>query len=160
MFVNFIQYPRPGTSTGRALDPNAKNAQPGFLGLGQRASTGITTFNQFWVYLVPLFGAYIADTYLGRFRTVWISVVITILGHATLTVSAAPHIIDNGTGGATACFVIGMVIMGLGTGGFKPNISPMIAEQIPTERMFVKTLKSGERVLVDPAVTLSRVYNW
>jgi POT family proton-dependent oligopeptide transporter len=128
--------------------------------MGQRASTGLTTFNQFWIYLVPLFGAYIADTYLGRFRTVWLSVLVAIIGHAILTVSAIPSVIDHGQSGAFACFIIGMIVMGLGTGGFKPNISPMVAEQIPTDRMFVKILKSGERVIVDPAVTLSRVYNW
>jgi proton-dependent oligopeptide transporter, POT family len=73
VFVNFIQQANPGTSTGKAVDPNAADAQPGALGLGQQASTGLTTFNQFWVYLMPLFGAYIADTYLGRFHTIWIS---------------------------------------------------------------------------------------
>jgi proton-dependent oligopeptide transporter, POT family len=46
VFVNFIQQPNPGTSTGRALDPHAANAKPGALGLGQQASTGLTTFNQ------------------------------------------------------------------------------------------------------------------
>ncbi|KAF2200721.1 hypothetical protein GQ43DRAFT_441280 [Delitschia confertaspora ATCC 74209] len=50
--------------------------------------------------------------------------------------------------------------MGIGTGGFKPNISPLVAEQIPTERMYIKTLTSGERVIVDPAATTARVYNW
>lgn len=50
--------------------------------------------------------------------------------------------------------------MGVGTGGFKPNISPLVAEQIPRESMQIRTLKSGERVIVDPAVTTSRVYNW
>jgi len=50
--------------------------------------------------------------------------------------------------------------MGVGTGGFKPNISPLVAEQIPREKMHIKALKSGERVLVDPAVTTARIYNW
>jgi len=46
VFVNFIQQSNPGTATGKALDPHAKNAKPGALGLGQQASTGLTTFNQ------------------------------------------------------------------------------------------------------------------
>jgi len=50
--------------------------------------------------------------------------------------------------------------MGVGTGGFKPNISPLVAEQIPTTAMYVRTEKSGERVIVDPAVTTARVYMW
>jgi POT family proton-dependent oligopeptide transporter len=161
VYTNFIQFPRSGPATGAAINPHADDAQPGFLDMKQRASTGLTTFNQFWVYLLPLFGAYIADTYWGRFRTIWVSVCISIVGHIILTCSAIPSLIDHsGPHSALAVFIIGMIIMGIGTGGFKPNISPLVAEQIPHERMFVKTLKSGERVIVDPAVTLSRVYNW
>lgn len=78
VFTNFIQQKNPGTATGKALDPTAADAQPGALGLGQRTATGLTTFNQFWVYVMPLFGAYVADTYLGRFNTIWISVLISI----------------------------------------------------------------------------------
>ena len=35
--------------------------------MGQQAATGLTTFNQFWQYFMPLFGAYIADQYWGRY---------------------------------------------------------------------------------------------
>lgn len=159
VFVNFIQQPNPGTSTGKAVNPSSADAQPGALGLGQQASTGLTTFNQFWVYVIPLFGAYIADTYWGRFKTIWVSVVIALIGHVILTASAAPAVIEH-PHNSIACFIIGLIIMGLGTGGFKPNISPLVAEQIPREKMHVKTLASGERVIVDPAVTTARVYNW
>ncbi|KIW08326.1 uncharacterized protein PV09_01243 [Verruconis gallopava] len=158
VFVNFIQQPNPGTSTGRALDPSAADAQPGALGLGQRASTGLTTFNQFWNYVMPLFGAWIADTYLGRFNTIWIAVCISITGHVILTASAAPSVLAH-PHSAVAAFAIGIIVMGIGTGGFKPNISPLIAEQIPNERFRVEE-RNGERVLVDPAVTTARVYNW
>lgn len=157
--TNFIQQKNPGTPTGRPVDPSAHDAQPGALGYGQRASTGITTFNQFWVYLLPLFGAWVADTYLGRFKTIIVSVMIAIVGHVILTVSAVPSVLGN-TSGALACFIIGVIIMGVGTGGFKPNISPLVAEQIPHEKMRVITTEKGERVIVDPAVTSNRVYNW
>jgi POT family proton-dependent oligopeptide transporter len=159
VFVNFIQQQNPGTATGRALNPSSANAQPGALGLGQQASTGLTTFNQFWVYVMPLFGAYIADTYLGRFHTIWISVLISIIGHVILTVSATPSVIAH-PHSSLGAFIVGIIIMGIGTGGFKPNISPLVAEQIPCEEMHVKELKSGERVIVDPAVTTSRIYHY
>ncbi|OMP84971.1 putative peptide transporter ptr2 [Diplodia seriata] len=158
VFVNFIQQDNPGTATGKAVDPSADDAQPGALGMGQQASTGLTTFNQFWVYLIPLFGAYVADSYLGRFKTIWISVVIAIVGHVILTASAAPSVMAVPSH-SLAAFVIGLIIMGIGTGGFKPNISPLIAEQIP-RKMYVHTTKKGERVIVDPAVTTARIYNW
>jgi POT family proton-dependent oligopeptide transporter len=107
----------------------------------------------------PLLGAYIADTYLGRYRTIVISVIVAIIGHVILTASAAPAVIAN-PDSSLGAFIVGIIIMGLGTGGFKPNISPLVAEQIPREELHVKTLKNGERVIVDPAVTTSRIYHY
>ena len=154
--------PPPGSHAGEvpnAGDPSQASVSPGALNMGQRAATGLTTMNQFWVYLIPLFGAYVADTYLGRYNTIMISVFIAIVGHIILVASAAPTVIGT-HGGALAAFIIGMLIMGVGTGGFKPNISPLVAEQLPHERMRVETTAKGERVIVDPAVTQSRVYHY
>lgn len=51
VFVNFIQQPLPpGSRTGAPLD---SEGQAGALGLGQRASTGITTANTFWCVFRP-----------------------------------------------------------------------------------------------------------
>jgi POT family proton-dependent oligopeptide transporter len=158
VFVNFISQPNPGTATGAAPDPGSAQAQPGALNYGQQASTGLTTFNQFWIYCIPLLGAYIADTHWGRYKTIVISIFVAIVGHIILTASAAPSVIAQPKT-ALGVFVVGLIIMGIGTGGFKPNISPLIAEQVPS-RMHVRTQKNGERVLVDPAVTISRVYNY
>ncbi|KAI1006283.1 putative peptide transporter [Podosphaera aphanis] len=155
VFTNFIQQRLPlNSSTGAGFD-----GQSGALGMGQRASTGIGTFNQFWVFLVPLFGAYIADKYLGRYKTICLALLIAIIGHAILVFSALPPIISHPQS-SLACFLIGLIIMGLGTGSFKPNISPMIAEQLPITRMTVSTLPSGEKVIIDPTVTQSRVYHY
>lgn len=127
--------------------------------MGQQASTGIGTFNQFWVYLIPLFGAYVADTYLGRYKTICYALAIAIVGHIILVVSAIPPVIVHQKN-SLASFLIGLIIMGIGTGTFKPNISPMIAEQLRVTKMTCKVLPSGERVIVDPTVTQSRVYHY
>lgn len=84
---------------------------------------------------------------------------IAIVGHIILTISAIPTVLSN-SGGALGCFIIGLILMGVGTGGFKPNISPLIAEQLPLTRMKIITDKAGHRVIVDPAVTASSVYMW
>ncbi|KAH6715685.1 putative peptide transporter ptr2 [Leptodontidium sp. MPI-SDFR-AT-0119] len=156
VFVNFIQQPLPeGSTTGAAPDPNADI--PGALGMGQRASTGLTTFNQFWAYVMPLLGAYMADQYWGRFKTIQIACGIALVGHVILIISAIPQVITN-PNGAIACFAIGIVIMGVGVGGFKSNISPLIAEQCTEQVMRIKVTPKGERVIMDPAVTTSRVF--
>lgn len=158
IFVNFIQQPRP-TPTGAALHPNSDQAQPGALGLGQQASTGLTTFNSFWNYFTPLGGAFIADTYLGRFKTIFFGIVVAIIGHVILVISAIPTVLDNPSS-AVGAFAVGIVIMGLGTGAFKPNISPLIAEQVKFHKLRVETTPKGERVIVDNACTIARIYNW
>lgn len=74
-----------------------------------------------------------------------------------LVAAASPGVIvhqDN----ALAAFVIGMLTLCVGTGLFKANVAPLLAEQSHERRMYVMTLKSGERVIVDPAVTNTRLF--
>ena len=154
--VNFIQYPLPdGSSTG-ASPPDG---QSGALGLGQRASTGLSTFNSMWAYCTPLLGAYMADQYWGRFKTIQISIGIAILGHIILIVATLPPVIAH-PHGAIGAFSVGLIIFGLGTGGFKPNVSPLIAEQYEAQhpKQYIKIQKSGERTIVDPTMSASRIY--
>jgi len=162
VYTNYIKNPllRPTGAAPIGADPDTTKIVAGALNMGAQAANGITTFNQFWCYIVPLFGAYIADTYLGRYNTVMISVGIAIVGHVILVASGAPGLLEEKSH-ALACFIIGLIIMGLGTGGFKPNISPMVAEQMPMESMYVReNPKSGTREIVDPAATVQRVYNY
>lgn len=77
---------------------------------------------------MPLLGAYMADQYWGRMKTIQISIGIALVGHIILIISAIPQVIVHPSG-SIACFSIGIVIMGIGVGGFKSNISPLIAEQ-------------------------------
>ncbi|KAF8872957.1 peptide transporter PTR2A [Infundibulicybe gibba] len=153
VFTNFIQQPLPdGSHTGAG----GMDGQSGALGMGQRASTGIGTFYQFWCYITPLFGAWIADAYLGRFNTICIAVAITLVGHIILIISAVPGVIEKSS--AIGAFSVALVVMGLGTGFFKANISPLVAEQYKRTKLFVITTKSGERVIVDPTMTIASIY--
>ncbi|EKG10806.1 Oligopeptide transporter [Macrophomina phaseolina MS6] len=154
VYVNYIQQPLPpGSNTGAGFD-----GQSGALNRGQQTSTGLTTFNSFWSYTCPLIGAYIADEYLGRFKTIQWSILISLIGHCFLIISALPPIITK-PDTAIAIFAVGLVIMGCGTGGFKSNISPLIAEQLTdTKPKVIRDKKTGERVLSDPAITVARVF--
>ncbi|KAF9480589.1 peptide transporter PTR2A [Pholiota conissans] len=153
VFTNFIQRPLPpGSRTGSA----GLHGQAGALGMGQRASTGLTTFYQFWCYVTPLLGAYIADAHWGRYKTICWAVLIALIGHIILIISAVPGVIEGN--GAIGAFCIALIVMGFGTGMFKANISPLVAEQYKRTKLFVVTTKSGERVIVDPSLTTLRVY--
>ena len=74
--------------------------------MGQRASTGITTFNQFWQYLCPLFGAYVADQYWGRYKTITVALFVDIIGHIILTMAAIPPVITKPAGNSLAAMIV------------------------------------------------------
>ncbi|XXH01317.1 hypothetical protein Hte_007674 [Hypoxylon texense] len=156
VFVNFISQPLPeGSTTGAG----GTDLQAGALDRGQQASTGLVLFNSFWSYVMPLLGGWVSDTYWGKYKTIHAAVVIALFGHIIIIVSALPPVIAN-PNGALGCFSVGLIFFGIGVGFFKANISPMIAEQYEHEqpRAIVKTLKSGERVIVDPIITISVIY--
>ncbi|ETN37447.1 uncharacterized protein HMPREF1541_08438 [Cyphellophora europaea CBS 101466] len=159
VFVNFISYPLPPNNNAGAGQAGGANDQSGALGLGQQASTGLTLFNAFWSYVMPLWGGYLADTFFGRFRTIYYAIWIAMLGHVIIIVSAIPSVITN-PNGAIGAFAVGLIFFGVGVGWFKCNISPLIAEQYEKHhpRQYVQTLASGERVIIDPTLTLSRIY--
>ncbi|OAA59928.1 peptide transporter PTR2-A [Cordyceps fumosorosea ARSEF 2679] len=147
VYVNLIQQPLPeGSKTGDGF----LTQQSGAFNMGQRASTGITTFNQFWSYFTPLFGAYLADQYRGRYLTIQYANVAALVGHVILIISAIPPVITHPTVGI-AIFTVGLFILGMGTGGFKSNISPLIAEQYTEKKAYVRTDKRGHKEIVEPA---------
>ncbi|CAK7270214.1 hypothetical protein SEPCBS57363_003992 [Sporothrix epigloea] len=162
VITNFIQWPMPiGSTTG-----SAPHGQPGAMGFGQRTATAITTFNVFWQYLTPLLGAYVADSYFGRYRTIAMALAVDICGHVVLLLSGLPPLLQKEPpAGSLTALVVGMLLIGIGTGGFKPNVNPLIVEQVSSRpggsRMYVRTIpETGERVIVDPAVTASRIYHY
>lgn len=57
LYTNFVvQQLPPGSTTGAGLGQGQTGGQSGALGLGSKAGQGISLSNQFFAYLVPLFG--------------------------------------------------------------------------------------------------------
>lgn len=82
---------------------------------------------------------------------------MAIIGHILLIFSAIPQVITKPEV-SIAIFAVGLVIMGIGTGGFKSNISPLIAEQYKDQKAYVRIKKDGSKEIVDPATTTARIY--
>ncbi|EXJ62470.1 hypothetical protein A1O7_02907 [Cladophialophora yegresii CBS 114405] len=160
LFQNFVQRSLL-TSTGRAPHPDGDiDNNPGALGQGQQVATGLGTFFSFWSQTTPLLGAWVADTYLGRYQTIMVAIAIVVVGHVILVIAALPLVLQH-TQTALVSFVLGLIVFGFGTGGFKPNISPLIAEQIVHDQPRISfDPKTGERVIIDPDQTAARIYNW
>lgn len=135
---------------------NDPNGLPGAIGLKQSGATALSNFFQFWCYVTPIIGAIVADQFLGKYATIKYFSIVYMVGIFVLFITSLPISIQHG--GAFPGLIAAMVIIGLGTGGIKSNVSPLIAEQVRTTRPFIKHLPNRKRVIVDPEVTVGRVY--
>lgn len=107
--------------------------------------------------LTPILGAIIADQYLGKYKTILIFCGIYWIGLVILWTTALPASIDSGA--SLGGYITTIIVVGLGTGGIKSNIAPLIADQYQRRKMAIKTLpKTMERVVIDPAITYQRIY--
>ncbi|ODA81257.1 hypothetical protein RJ55_04221 [Drechmeria coniospora] len=154
LYTNFINRPLPPDSTTGA--PVHPGDLPGALGMGTKAAQGLGLFNVFFAYIMPIFGAWVADARLGRFWTLHIAIGISTIAHVILVIAASPGVISNNKS-SFACFIIGLLALCVGTGFFKANVSPLLAEQNEDTKPRVEVRK-GERVIVDPAVTNTRIF--
>ncbi|XP_037327348.2 solute carrier family 15 member 1b [Pungitius pungitius] len=87
-------------------------------------------------YLTPIMGAIVADSWLGKFKTiVYLSIVYT-LGQVVLAVSAIHDITDGDRDGTPdnltlhiVLSMLGLGLIALGTGGIKPCVSAFGGDQ-------------------------------
>ncbi|CAM0151643.1 unnamed protein product [Urochloa decumbens] len=85
-------------------------------------------------YVMPLVGAFVADAYLGRYRTIAAFMGLYIAGLALLAASAAvpglrPPDAGAPSAGQSAAFYAALYLVALGTGGIKPCVSSFGADQ-------------------------------
>ncbi|ATZ56146.1 hypothetical protein BCIN_12g06750 [Botrytis cinerea B05.10] len=155
VFSNFVQFPLPKGGNGAGATPKGTQLTPGALGKGLTVSSALGLLFKFLAYTVPVFGGWLADTKLGRFKTICIGVVVFGVAHLVLVLGALPSVLQAGHG--MAPFVIGILILALGAGLFKSNVSPMLLDQDTQKGLIVKTLPDGEKVILDPEVTAQRL---
>lgn len=93
---------------------------------------------------------------MGKYWTIVYFAIIYAIGILVLFATSLPIAIEHGA--ALPGLVAAMIIIGLGTGGIKSNVSPLIAEQYTGTKAFVRTLSDGERVIVDPGITIQVRY--
>ncbi|KAK9379358.1 POT family-domain-containing protein [Kockiozyma suomiensis] len=152
----FTYYGLTGPFMNYMQNPASDSLRPGAIGLGQSKASALNYFFQFWCYVTPILGAIIADQYLGKYKTICIFSGIYAVGLLIIFTTSLPVAIDAGA--SLGGLITAMIVIGLGTGGIKSNVSPLIAEQYTNTKKFVKELKSGERVIVDPAVTIQSLF--
>ena len=125
--------------------------------MGLQASSGLTLLFTFLAYVIPIFGGWWADVHIGRYKAIVWGVLLCGVAHIIQLVGVIPSVLARGASNAAPPFIIGLLILSLGAGIFKPNVAPLILDQNPNRKPFIRTLKSGERVIVDPEATANRV---
>jgi POT family proton-dependent oligopeptide transporter len=91
----------------------------GGLGLTDQVATAIYGLYTAGVYLAALPGGWLADRLLGAQRAVWYGGIIITAGHFTLAIPRRET------------FYLGLILVALGTGLLKPNVSAMVGELYP-----------------------------
>ncbi|XP_031435123.1 solute carrier family 15 member 1 [Clupea harengus] len=87
-------------------------------------------------YLTPIFGAIVADSWLGKFKTIIYLSIVYAVGQVVMAVSAIHDITDTDRDGTpdnmtvhVALSMIGLLLIALGTGGIKPCVSAFGGDQ-------------------------------
>jgi POT family proton-dependent oligopeptide transporter len=93
----------------------AETAKGGW-GWTRAEATSLYGWYTMLVYVTPILGGYIADRFLGTRRSVLIGAFIIAAGHASLFLETK------------SAFYLGLTLIILGTGLFKPNISAIVGQ--------------------------------
>src|SRR3954466_13147824 len=96
-------------------------AQGGF-GFDRATASSIVGIYASSVYLSSLPGGWIADRWLGLQRSVWTGGLFIALGHLSIGLSAFF---------ARSAFFVGLVLIVIGTGLLKPNVSAIVGDLYP-----------------------------
>uniref|UniRef100_H3C9A9 Solute carrier family 15 member 1b n=1 Tax=Tetraodon nigroviridis TaxID=99883 RepID=H3C9A9_TETNG len=87
-------------------------------------------------YLTPILGAIVADSWLGKYKTIVYLSIVYAVGQVVLAVSAIHDITDTNRDGTpdnmtfhVALSMVGLVLIALGTGGIKPCVAAFGGDQ-------------------------------
>ncbi len=89
------------------------------MGMATEKATAIYGLYIFGVYVLALPGGWMADRIFGQRRAVFYGGVIIALGHFTMAIPAEPT------------FFLGMILIVIGTGLLKPNVSSVVGDLYP-----------------------------
>jgi POT family proton-dependent oligopeptide transporter len=93
--------------------------QNGGFGLTDRTGAAIYGLYVGFVYLMALPGGWVADRILGQRRAVFVGGCFIAAGHFSMAIGLVPT------------FYLGLVLIVIGTGLLKPNVSAMVADLYP-----------------------------
>jgi dipeptide/tripeptide permease len=114
IFSNFMQFGLPAGGNGAGAPPRGSEETAGALGRGLQFSNAFVLLFTFLAYVIPILGAWIADTRLGRYKTIAIGVFICGVAHVVIIIGAIPSVLQGPN--AIAPFMISFFILAFGAG--------------------------------------------
>lgn len=107
-------------------------AAKGGLGFDDQTSGAIYGLYTMGVYLLALPGGWLADRLFGLKKSVWYGGIIIALGHFTMAIPGIAEMLGAGSEGVSAldtnAFFLGLILIVVGTGLLKPNISSIVGQ--------------------------------
>ncbi|KFQ67353.1 Solute carrier family 15 member 1, partial [Phaethon lepturus] len=92
-------------------------------------------------YLTPILGALIADSWLGKFKTIVSLSIVYTIGQVIMSVSSINDLTDHNQDGSPdnvsvhiALSMIGLILIALGTGGIKPCVAAFGGDQFEDDQ--------------------------
>ncbi|KAF2844871.1 PTR2-domain-containing protein [Plenodomus tracheiphilus IPT5] len=156
VFNNYMQFPLPKGGNGTGAVPKSNpNGHAGALNQGLQFASAMSILFTFLSYTIPIFGAWLADAKIGRFKGIVLGVLIGGLAHIIMIGGAAPALLRAGKG--LAPFLLSFILLAIGAGIFKPLVAPTLLDQYDHQKPYTKTLSTGEKVVVDPEITIQRI---
>uniref|UniRef100_V9KDK8 Solute carrier family 15 member 2 n=1 Tax=Callorhinchus milii TaxID=7868 RepID=V9KDK8_CALMI len=104
-----------------------------FLHWDDNLSTAIYHAFTGLAYFTPVFGALIADSWLGKYRTIIYLSLVYVVGHVVKSVGAIPTVGDQQL--HMILSMIGLFLIALGTGGIKPCVAAFGGDQFEEENV-------------------------
>uniref|UniRef100_A0A8C0ZGE6 Solute carrier family 15 member 1-like n=1 Tax=Cyanistes caeruleus TaxID=156563 RepID=A0A8C0ZGE6_CYACU len=144
-----------------------------FLLWGDNFATAIYHAFVALCYLTPILGAIIADSWLGKFKTILYLSIVYAIGQVVLSVGSISDLTDQNQDGSpdhiavnVALSMIGLILIALGTGGIKPCVSAFGGDQFEDDQekqrstffsLFYLSINAGSLLstLVTPTIRAS-----
>ncbi|OAL52586.1 MFS general substrate transporter [Pyrenochaeta sp. DS3sAY3a] len=153
----FARYGVSTTFQNYVQNPPGNSQLPGALGLGQAKATTITSIFSAFVFLTPLPLGILSDGWLGRYRTMILSLGLLLLGYTVLVVTAIPASFRHGA--SLGGLIASMLLIGLGQGGLSAVMFVFIGDQIPDDGMIVQKTPQGRSIIQDRSISIQFVFN-
>ncbi|KAL9867237.1 solute carrier family 15 member 1-like [Geothlypis trichas] len=125
-------------------------------------------------YLTPILGAIIADSWLGKFKTILYLSIVYAIGQIVLSVGSINDLTDHNQDGSpdaiavnVALSMVGLVLIAFGTGGIKPCVSAFGGDQFEEDQekqrstffsLFYLSINAGSLLstLITPSIRASQ----